>query len=84
MIGLELNLNKLKESGKSLITTGIFQFVLCAAMGFGFFMLLGFTIGEPFEYRIFGVKVLGGQYDLLYLAVCLALGEHHHRGQTAL
>ncbi len=75
MIGLELNLNKLKESGKSLITTGIFQFVLCAAMGFGFFMLLGFTIGEPFEYRIFGVKVLGGHYDLLYLAVCLALSS---------
>jgi Kef-type K+ transport system membrane component KefB len=75
MIGLELNLNKLRESGKSLITTGIFQFILCAAMGFGFFMLLGFTIGEPFEYRIFGVKVLGGQYDLLYLAVCLALSS---------
>jgi Kef-type K+ transport system membrane component KefB len=75
MIGLELNLNKLRESGKSLITTGIFQFLLCAAMGFGFFMLLGFTIGEPFEYRIFGVKVLGGQYDLLYLAVCLALSS---------
>ena len=75
MIGLELNLNKLKESGESLLATGIFQFVLCAAMGFGFFMLLGFTIGEPFEYRIFGVKVLGGQYDLLYLAVCLALSS---------
>lgn len=75
MIGLELNLNKLKESGKSLIATGIFQFLLCAAMGFGFFMLLGFTIGEPFEYRIFGVKVLGGQYDLLYLAVCMALSS---------
>jgi len=75
MIGLELNLNKLKESGEALLATGIFQFVLCAAMGFGFFLLLGFTIGEPFEYRIFGVKVLGGQYDLLYLAVCLALSS---------
>jgi Kef-type K+ transport system membrane component KefB len=75
MIGLELNLNKLKESGESLLATGIFQFVLCAAMGFGFFLLLGFTIGEPFEYRIFGVKVLGGQYDLLYLAMCLALSS---------
>jgi len=75
MIGLELNLNKLKESGKSLIATGILQFLLCAAMGFGFFMLLGFTIGEPFEYRIFGVKVMGGQYDLLYLAVCMALSS---------
>ena len=75
MIGLELNLNKLRESGESLLATGIFQFILCAAMGFGFFLLLGFTIGEPFEYRIFGVKVLGGQYDLLYLAVCLALSS---------
>jgi Kef-type K+ transport system membrane component KefB/voltage-gated potassium channel Kch len=75
MIGLELNLNKLKESGESLLATGIFQFVLCTALGFGFFMMLGFTIGEPFEYRIFGVKVLGGQYDLLYLAVCLALSS---------
>jgi Kef-type K+ transport system membrane component KefB len=75
MIGLELNLNKLRESGESLLATGIFQFVLCAALGFGFFLLLGFTIGEPFEYRIFGVKVLGGQYDLLYLAVCMALSS---------
>ena len=75
MIGLEMNLNKLKNWGESLLATGIFQFVLCAAMGFGFFLLLGFTIGEPFEYRIFGVKVMGGQYDLLYLAVCLALSS---------
>src|SRR4030065_1274334 len=75
MIGLEMNLNKLKEAGTSLIATGIFQFILCAAMGLGFFMLLGFTVGEPFEYRIFGVKGLGGQYDLLYLAVCLALSS---------
>ena len=35
MIGLELNLKKFKESGESLITTGIFQFILCAAMGLG-------------------------------------------------
>ncbi|MBI4643453.1 MAG: cation:proton antiporter [Deltaproteobacteria bacterium] len=75
MIGLELNLKKIKESGKSLILTGILQFVLCAAMGLGFFLLLGFTIGPPYEYRIFGVKVLGGEYDLLYLAVCIALSS---------
>jgi Kef-type K+ transport system membrane component KefB len=75
MIGLEMDLKKLKESGKSLITTGISQFILCAAMGLAFFMLLGFTIGEPYEYRIFGVKILGGEYDLLYLAVCMALSS---------
>ena len=75
MIGLELNLKKLKEAGKSLITTGVLQFILCAALGFGFFLLLGFTVGAPYEYEIFGVKVLGGEYDLLYLAVCLALSS---------
>jgi Kef-type K+ transport system membrane component KefB len=75
MIGLELDLKKLKESGKSLITAGLLQFLLCTALGLGFFTLLGFTIGEPYEYRIFGVKVLGGEYDLLYLAVCMALSS---------
>ncbi len=75
MIGLELDLKKLKESGKSLITAGLLQFLLCTALGLGFFTLLGFTIGEPYEYRIFGVKVLGSEYDLLYLAVCMALSS---------
>jgi Kef-type K+ transport system membrane component KefB/voltage-gated potassium channel Kch len=75
MIGLELDLKKLKEAGKSLITTGILQFILCAAMGLGFFMLLGFTIGKPYEYMIFGVQVMGGEYDLAYLAVCMALSS---------
>ena len=45
MIGLELDLKKLKESGKSLITAGLLQFILCTALGLGFFALLGFTIG---------------------------------------
>ena len=84
MIGLELDLKKLKESGKSLITAGLLQFLLCTALGLGFFSLLGFTIGEPYEYRIFGVKVLGSEYDLFYLAVCMALEQHHHCGETAL
>jgi Kef-type K+ transport system membrane component KefB len=75
MIGLELDLKKLIKSGKSLISAGILQFILCAAMGLGFFLLLGFTIGAPSEYKIFGVKILGGQYDLLYLAVCMALSS---------
>jgi Kef-type K+ transport system membrane component KefB len=75
MIGLELDLKKIKEAGKSLIITGTSQFILCALMGLGFFLLLGFTIGEPYEYRIFGVKVLGGEYDLLYLAACVSLSS---------
>ncbi len=75
MIGLELDLKKLKESGKSLITAGFLQFLLCVAMGLGFFRLLGFTIGQPYEYRIFGVQVLGSEYDLAYLAVCMAMSS---------
>lgn len=75
MIGLELDLKKLKEAGKSLITTGVLQFILCALMGLGFFTLLGFTIGPPYQYHIFGVQLQGGEYDLLYLAVCIALSS---------
>lgn len=77
LIGLELDLKKIKESGKSLIVTGVLQFILCAALGLGFFFLLGFTIKAscPCEYEILGVKVVGGRYDLLYLAACLALSS---------
>ncbi|MBM4285984.1 MAG: sodium:proton exchanger [Deltaproteobacteria bacterium] len=77
MIGLELNLKKVRESGKSLIISGTSQFIMCAAMGLGFFFLLGFTIQAtcPCEYYILGVKVVGGRYDLLYLAACLAISS---------
>lgn len=77
MIGLEMDLKKLQESGKSLITTGISQFILCVAMGFGFFYLLGFTISEQtaFTYEVLSVEIAGGPYDLLYLAVCIGISS---------
>ena len=77
MIGLELSLKKIKASGKSLIVTGILQFILCAALGLGFLYLLGFTLQAtcPCEYTVLGIKVIGGRYDLLYLAACLALSS---------
>jgi Kef-type K+ transport system membrane component KefB len=62
LIGLEIDIKKLKESGKSLVVTGIFQFIICVLLGLGFFFLLGFTIG-------------GGRYDLLYLAGCCGLSS---------
>lgn len=62
MIGLEIDMKKLKESGKALIMSGVFQFILCVLLGLGFFAILGYTIG-------------GGSYDLLYLAVCCALSS---------
>lgn len=77
MIGLELNLKKIRESGKSLILTGCSQFIICVAMGLGFLFLLGFTfqVATPQEYEILGVKIVGGRYDLLYLAACLAISS---------
>lgn len=77
MIGLELNLKKIKEAGKSLLVTGVLQFILCTALGLGTFLLLGFSIQAtcPCEYEILGVKIVGGRYDFLYLAACLALSS---------
>lgn len=77
MIGLELSLKKIKEAGTSLIVTGVSQFILCATLGLGFLYLLGFTLQAfcPCEYTVLGVKIIGGRYDLLYLAACLALSS---------
>lgn len=62
MIGLEIDIKKLKEVGKSLFFAGTFQFIICVTLGLGFFALIGFTMG-------------GGNYDLLYLAVCCSLSS---------
>ena len=62
MIGLEIDMKKLKESGTSLILSGLLQFLLCTTLGIGFFALLGYGIGN-------------GTYDLLYLAACCALSS---------
>lgn len=62
IIGLELNPAKLLSSGRKLIYAGIGQFVLCALIGLGFFMLLGYPLG-------------GGRIDALYLALFCALSS---------
>jgi len=62
LIGLEIDIKKLRESGKSLIVSGLFQFIICFFLGMGFFFLLGYGIG-------------GGRYDLFYLAACCALSS---------
>ncbi len=62
LIGLEIDIKKLKESGKSLLVSGLSQFPITALMGVGFFLLLGYTFG-------------GGKYDLLYLAACCSLSS---------
>jgi Kef-type K+ transport system membrane component KefB len=62
MIGLEINVKRLAESGRTLLVAGFLQFVLCVLLGIGFFALIGFSTG-------------GGHYDLLYLAVCCAISS---------
>lgn len=61
MIGLEIDIKKLRDAGKALAISGVLQFVLCVALGLGFF----FLIGDRF----------GGKYDLFYLAVCCAISS---------
>lgn len=62
IIGLEIDLKKLVSAGRTLIVSGIAQFTICAALGVGFFLMLGFQFG-------------GGRFDALYLAVALALSS---------
>jgi Kef-type K+ transport system membrane component KefB len=62
IIGLEIDVKKLKEAGTSLLLTGIAQFVLCTALGIGFFRWLGYGLSQ-------------GTYDALYLACCCALSS---------
>ncbi|MCB9252942.1 MAG: cation:proton antiporter [Flavobacteriales bacterium] len=62
LIGLEIDIKKLKSSGASLLLSGALQFPLTVLMGLGFFMLLGYSM-EP------------GKYDLLYLAICCGLAS---------
>jgi len=62
LIGLEIDVKKLKESGKSLVISGLSQFPITVLMGLGFFLLMGYTFGK-------------GGYDLIYLAVCCGLSS---------
>jgi Kef-type K+ transport system membrane component KefB len=62
IIGLEINVRELAHMGKALFALGFLQFAVCVALGMAFFKPLGYSIG-------------GGNFDLLYLAVALALSS---------
>jgi Kef-type K+ transport system membrane component KefB len=62
IIGLELDLNKLLAAGKPVLVTGVLQFPLCVALGLAFFIPFGF-------------RMSGGDFGLLYVAVCLAISS---------
>lgn len=62
IIGLEIDLKKLLASGRIIIVSGIFPFVLSVVLGLGLALGLGFALG-------------GGCFDALYLAVALSLSS---------
>jgi Kef-type K+ transport system membrane component KefB len=62
LIGMELDLKKLVAAGRPVVLTGVFQFLLCSALGLGFFWALGF-------------RVKTGDFGLFYLAVCLSMSS---------
>jgi Kef-type K+ transport system membrane component KefB len=67
IIGLEMDLKKLRASGKPVIVTGITQFLICVALGIPFFLLLGFRIGDA--------NAFGGEFGLFYMAVAAAISS---------
>lgn len=62
MIGLEIDLKKIRRSGKAVALTGSLQFVICVVLGLMVMPWLGFT-NE------------GGKFDGLYMAVAAALSS---------
>ncbi|MBO9539457.1 cation:proton antiporter [bacterium] len=62
LIGLEIDLKKLLSSGKTLIWTGLLQFPLCVAFGFGATWLLQKT----------GWAAIQGPFTPLYLGITVA------------
>ena len=67
IIGLEMDLKKLRASGKPVIATGITQFLICVALGIPFFLLLGFRVGDP--------NAFGGEFGLFYMAIAAAISS---------
>ena len=62
IIGLEMDVQKLRKSGKAMIVAGVGQFSLSVLIGLGFFVLIGYKVG-------------GGSLDALYLAIFCGLSS---------
>ena len=62
MIGLEIDLKKLRDAGRTIVTVGTAQFWICVALGLGFFPLIGFAFA-------------GGSLAPVYLAVACSLSS---------
>lgn len=62
IVGLEIDLKKLLNAGRTVLVTGVGQFLLCVGLGIGLALLMGFTPAV-------------GNFEWLYLAVTLALSS---------
>jgi Kef-type K+ transport system membrane component KefB len=62
ILGLEIDVKKLLQAGKAVITNGITQFAGCVTLGLGVFYLCGYRNGD-------------GTFELLYLAVACGLSS---------
>jgi len=62
IIGLEIDIKKLRAAGRMLVIAGITQFLVCTAFGIGFFLVLGYSLSNS-------------HFDALYLAVAIALSS---------
>ncbi|HEV2763141.1 MAG TPA: cation:proton antiporter, partial [Pyrinomonadaceae bacterium] len=67
IIGLEMDLKQLRASGRPVIATGLTQFLICAALGVPFFLLLGFRLGDP--------AAFGGEFGLFYMSAAAAISS---------
>lgn len=65
VIGLEINLQSLLASGRTLVITGLVQVPLTLAVGFAAFWLVGLT----------GVALVAGVYPALYFGVACAFSS---------
>ena len=67
IIGLEIDLKKLRVSGRPVLVIGLTQFLLCSGLGLLFFPVLGFRWGEA--------EAVGGPFGLIYMATTTALSS---------
>ena len=67
IIGLEMDLKKLRASGKPVFVTGMTQFLICAALGIPFFLLLDFRVRDP--------NAFGGEFGLFYMSTAAAISS---------
>jgi Kef-type K+ transport system membrane component KefB len=85
MVGLELDIRKIMQSGKTILIASVAQFVICAALGLAFFMIPGFSqnnhlavlylaITFTFSSTMIVVKLLYDKFELDTLPGRITLG----------